>query len=198
MPKKENIKFAAYLQFLPDFKEERVQKFTTLVLTLVALSFFGIFAINPTISTIVKLQKELADNNFVDQKLQQKISNLTTLQQKYTALQNDMPFILAAIPKTTQIPLLAAQIQSVAKNSNTDIQNFQTFQVEVENPTSKKTYSSFSFSLSAEGNYDNLSNFLQNISSMQRIVSIDILSLIKKTGGGGLLLTLKGRAFFNQ
>ena len=72
-----------YFQMLPDFKEERTRKFTTLVFTLLALSFFGLFAISPTLSTIANLNKQLSDNEFVDSQLQNKINNLYTLQQDY-------------------------------------------------------------------------------------------------------------------
>lgn len=190
-----NIAKNKYFQLLPDFGQERLAKFTTLVLTLIALSFFGIFAINPTLSTIAKLGKELEDNKFVDQKLTQKINNLNSLQKKYQNLQTDLPVILSSVPKGPEVPLLAAQIQAVAKNSNTSIDNLQTFQVEIPTGPSQK-YFSYSFALSASGGYNDLNNFLLNLSNMQRIVSLDILSLTKKSGVNSLQLTLRGRAYF--
>lgn len=185
------------LPFVPNFKEERTQKFTTIVLTVLTLSFFGIFAINPTISTIVKLRKELEDNKFVDNKLTEKINNLSSLQKKYNSLQNDMPFILAAIPQSSEVPLLAAQIQAVAKNTNVIIENFQTFEVEIQKKTSPRNYSSFSFALSLDGSYNDLYNFLKSLSNMQRVVSIDLISLTKKTTSSSLQLSIKGKAFFS-
>ncbi len=183
---------------LPDFKEERTQKFTTLVLTLVALSLFGLLAINPTLSTIAKLKKQVSDNNFVDQKLQQKINALTALSQKYTSLQNDLPIITAAIPKNPEIPLLVAQIQATSKNSNVSLNSLQTFQVEIEKPKIQKKFSSFSFAFSADGSYNDLLKFVSLVSNMERVVSVDILSLTKRTGSNLLELTFKGKAFFNQ
>ncbi len=185
------------LPFVPDFKEERTQKFTTILLTVFTLSFFGIFAINPTISTIVKLRKELEDNKLVDSKLTEKIQNISTLQKEYTTLQNDMPFILAAIPQNHEIPLLVAQVQAVAKNSNVLIENFQTFEVEIQKKALPRNYSSFSFALSAEGSYNDLYKFLNSLSNMQRVVSLELLSLTKKSGSDLLQLSIKGRAFFN-
>lgn len=185
------------LPFVPDFKEERTQKFTTILLTILTLSFFGIFAINPTISTIVKLRKELEDNKFVDNKLTEKIQNISTLQKKYTILQNDIPLILAAIPQSPEVPLLAAQVQGVAKNSNVLIQNFQTFEVEIQEKSLPRNYSSFSFALSVDGSYNDLYKFLSSLSNMQRVVSLELLSLTKKSGSNLLQLSVKGRAFFN-
>lgn len=184
------------LPFVPDFKEERTQKFTTIVLTVMTLSFFGIFAINPTISTILRLQRELEDNKLVDTKLAQKIQNISTLQKKYTFLQSDLPIILSAIPQKAEVPLFAAQIQGVAKNSNVAIENFQTFEVEVE--ASARKYSSFSFALSVSGSYNDLYKFLTTLANMQRVVAIDLLSLTKKTGSSQLEFAIKGKTFFSQ
>jgi len=187
------------LPFMPDFKEERTQKFTTIILTVITLAFFGLFAINPTISTILKLRRELEDNKLVDTKLTQKIQNISTLQKKYAALQSDLPVILSAIPQTSEIPLIAAQIQAVARNSNVFIENFQTFEVEVQKESKPGSYSSFAFALSANGSYNDLYKFVSSLSNMQRVISVELLSLTKKTGSSKFsLLSIKGKAFFSQ
>lgn len=183
--------------FLSNLKGERTQKFTTIVLTVIALAIFGIFAINPTISTIAMLRKELDDNTLVDNKLTEKINNLSTLQKKYNGMQKDLPLILSAVPKGAEVPLLAAQIQSIAKETNVSIENFQSFQVEVGNTPSPRKYSSFSFTVSAVGTYNDLYNFLKTLSNMQRVVSLDLLSLTKKTAVNQVDLSVKGEAYFN-
>jgi len=193
--KKQRIK---YLQFLPDFKQEKAQKFTTLILTFFALSFFGLFAINPTLSTIVELNKQLEDNRLIDEKLSQKISNITTLQQEYTTLQSDLPIIFSSIPKSPEVPLFVAQIQAVAINSNTTIETLQTFPVDINKNPVQRQFSSYSFAITADGNYNDLSNFLSGLSSMLRIVEIDIISLTRKSGvSNSLQLNLKGKTFFS-
>lgn len=183
---------------LINLKEERTQKFTTLILSLAALSILGLFAINPTISTIVKLQKEIEDSNFVDRKLIDKINNLSKLQQDYELLKTDLPIIFAAVPQNPEIPLLVAQVQAAASNANTTLINVQTFQVELEKPRIPKKFSSYSFSLTADGSYENLLKFLSSLTNMERVVGADIISVTRKAGGTNLQLTFKGRAFFNK
>lgn len=189
-----------YRQYIPDLKQEKTQKFTTLALTFLALSFFGIFAINPTISTIVRLRKEISDSQFTEAQLKQKILNLSSLSSQYTQIQQDLPVILSGVPQSPQIPLLAAQIQSLARDSNIKLDSLQTFQVEAAQPSSVgKKYSSFSFSLSSEGSYNQLVNFMQSLISMQRVVSIDTIALNKKQDQSGIIqLSLKGTAFFKK
>lgn len=185
------------LKFLPDFKAEKTQKLTTLILTFTALSIFGLIAINPTISTIVELNKELEDSNNVNSKLTEKINNLTSLSQSYNDLQKNLPLILSSIPKSPEVPLFAALVQGAVKDSNTILDSLQTYEVET-NAKPLGSISSFSFALVAEGSYNDLSNFLGKLSRMQRIVEIDDLSLTRKTAGDILQLTVKGKTFFTQ
>jgi Tfp pilus assembly protein PilO len=195
-----NLQKKKFFEMMPDFKEERMQKFTTLVFTITALSFFGLFAISPTLSTIANLNKQLSDNKFVDQQLQDKINNLYLLQQKYSQLTPDLPYVLDSFPKNPQIPLLVAQIQSLAQSSNIAITSLQTFEVQVPNTSNDaQKFYAFTFTLSASGSYGDLSTFVNSMIKMQRIVSINILSLTRNAGEGPpTQLNFKGTAYFKQ
>jgi len=195
-----NLQKKKFFEMLPDFKEERMRKFTTLVFTITALSFFGIFAISPTLSTIANLNKQVSDNKFVDQQLQDKIKNLYLLQQKYDQLTPDLPYVLDSFPKNPQVPLLVAQLQSLAQSSNIVIDSLRTFEVEVPNSSvSTKKYYAFSFNISASGSYESLTKFVDSMVKMQRIVSINSLSLNRNQGDGPpTQLNFKGTAYFKQ
>jgi len=184
-----------YFQLMPDLKEERVQKFTTLILTLVALSFFGLFAISPTLSTIARLQKELEDNKFIDQQLKTKINSLSTLQAKYLEIESDLPVIFSAVPKNPEAPLLTAQVHAVAKESGIEPASFQVYQVATDSKgTGPQEYTSFLFGISASGNFDSIKRFLSSIVNIDRVIAIDSLS-ISKVEGDNLKLNFKGEAY---
>lgn len=194
-------KYAKYIELLPDFKKEKTQKFTTIILTLSASIILGIFAVSPTLSTIVSLQKQLDDDKFVEQKLQEKINNLSILQQKYASLQNDLPLVFNAIPKSSQIPLLVAQLQGLASETNVKIVNFQTFPIGVSDSViSSKRFSSFDYSISLSGDYQSLINFLDKISKFQRIITVNNISLAKSVGASTsfLQLSVKGSGYFKK
>ncbi len=195
-----NLQKKKFFESLPNFKEERMQRFTTLVFTIIALSFFGLFAINPTLSTIGNLNKQLSDNKLVDQQLQNKINNLYLLQQKYSQLTPDLPYVLDSFPKNPQAPLLVAQLQSLAQSSNIAITSLQTFEVEIPNSSvTTKRYYAFTFNVTANGSYDNLSKFINSAINMQRIVSINILTLSRGAGDSPQTqLNFKGTAYFKQ
>lgn len=189
-----------YLELLPDFSQERTERFTSVILTLIALSVFGLFAINPTLSTIAKLQKEITDSEAISQKLEEKIAALASLQQAYNRLENDIPQVLESLPNSPFVPLLIGQIQSVAKDSNTHVSQIQNSEVELfkEGEPAKKYYF-YSFSITADGTYKNILRFMENITNIQRIVSIDTVSINKLGEASGVLqFNLQGIAYYKK
>ena len=196
----EKVKGNKYFELLPDLKKEKTKNYSIIIFSLISLSFFGIFAINPTLSTIAKLKKELSDTKFVDEQLSKKIANLSSLQEKYNIVEKDIPIVLAAIPNNPQIPLLRGQIQAVSRQTGVEIINLQSFEVDVPGShNDQKKYSSFSFSTSVRGNYENLTNFISTLSSMERVISLDTLSINRKGNQPGILeLSIKGTAYFKE
>lgn len=192
-----------YLQTVPYLKKERTQKFVSLVLTLLALSFFGFFAISPTISTILKLQKELADKQFVFKKLEIKIRDLSDLKNQYTILNQrlELPIVTNAIPTIPDAHILFAQVQQVAKENNVSISKIESDEIDVipsEQP--KENYGSYTFSILGAGSYDNIYAFLSKITNMQRIVDTEIFSMNNSLNPDSNLLefNIKAKAFFKD
>ena len=194
-------KYTKYLELMPDFKQEKTQKFTTIALTIVASIILIIFAVNPTLSTISNLQKQLSDDKFVEQKLEDKINDLSILQDKYTQVQPDIPVVLDAIPKNADVVNLVALVQSVANKTNLNLTGFQTFQVQTT-PGSilGKKYSSFDFSVSATGDYQGMVSFMNVLVNVQRILTINNVSITKKTNldTSTLELTIRGSAYYKE
>lgn len=187
---------------LPYLTPEKSQKFFGLVLTLCALSFFGFFAIKPTISTILKLRKELSDNQFVLKQLETKIKNLTGLRKQYFNLQNDLPIVNNAITIQPDAPILFAQIQSIAQTSNIAIKKLQNFEVEIikDGKSTSKNYYSYNFTVAGSGSFENISKFIQTLTDMERVVNIDTFSIndITDQNRQSLEFDIQGTAFFKD
>jgi Tfp pilus assembly protein PilO len=189
-----------YFENVIDLKNKRTVQFTYLVLTIIALIFFGLFAINPTLTTIAKLERELDDNQFVDDQLGRKIQNLSSLQASFVTIQDDLPAIDASIPKNPQAPILIAQIQSVAKDENITLLSTQVFPVELDqNATKNKSHGTFSFIILGEGSNQSISAFVDRISKVQRVISLDQITLTKKADSSELLqISIRGSAYFKK
>ncbi len=126
-----NLKKSKYYNLIPILKEKKIQTFYSLVLTLIAISICIYFAINPTVSTIVQLTKQLEDSKLIEQKLSEKISNLQTLQQKYNLIQQDLPLLYEALPETPKVPPFQGQILAIAQRTTATLSQLQTSEVEL-------------------------------------------------------------------
>lgn len=198
-PFKLNIKESYLEGILPRFREDRVKAFLTLATTLIAISIFGLFAINPTLTTIAQLKKQLQDSQFVDQKLVQKIANLSALQQSYVQLQNNLPVIMSAIPISPQIPPFAAQIQSIAQSTHFQLDKIQTLPVEITPDAPINGFLTFGFLLSGQGSNIAVTNFISLLQSYDRLVTLDQFSILRSTDNPNLfLLSIKGKTYFKK
>lgn len=187
-----NLPSYKHLLKIQDFSEEKNRAFTEIVLTFLALSFFGFFAINPTLSTITQLKKQLADAQFVSNKLSEKITNLSLLGKEYDGLSKELPFVFSAIPQKPTVPLLTGQLRMLAKDSNLSLQKIQVYQVEL---TGKN--SSYVFSLEASGTYEDISKFLSSFVNFERLVTIETFTISKGAKENqSLRLSLRAKAYF--
>lgn len=190
-------KYREYLKLLPHGQQEGVKNFVTLLLTFAALIFFSIFAINPTLSTIIDLKKQLKDSKFVADQLDKKIKALTTLHEEHNTLTAQLPYIYDAIPQDPSVFPLAGQIQALAKQSGVTISELRVFEVQITGKTQSTLKNpSFTFALQASGSYDKLLTFASSLTKFNRIITTESIALKKDIRNDQLTLELRGRAYF--
>ncbi len=180
-------------RIIPKFGEERVGKFTTLAFTLVACAGFGLFAINPTLSTIAELQKQLSDEQTVSQQLDTKIASIFSLQKAYPTIQTSLPLALQAIPDSPDTLGVAGLLQGLAKRDNISLTYLQIFPVEFSQSQNDKPLS-FVFSMNVEGTYPSTILFMKDMTNLSRVITIDSLSFSSQPKGN-FRATIKGRAY---
>lgn len=201
-----NIKYEKYYKdILPYLKKDRNQQYLGIILTFTATIFFALFAINPTLSTIAKLRKEVMDSKLVDQKLSEKINNLSLLSSAYQDIKDDIPFVIDAIPTRPEAPTLVAQIQSIAQNSEVSISGLSISPVSLVAEESTNS-SAFTFEFSAKADFEKINKFISDLVDMQRIVFIDRISISrpspesesKSKSDNNLDTNIKGSVYFKK
>lgn len=191
-------KYLSYIQALPDTRKEQVRTYATVILTIFAFSFFGIFAIGPTLSTIANLQKQLEDNTFINEQLDTKLVSLSSLQQNFNTLSPQLPILLAAIPETPRVPHLVGQIQSLAVESGVTVMQIKSSDVQIASATpAKNETSSFQIAIDVTGSYAQLLSFYSSLVNFDRIVSFDTITINRTRDGTDILrLSIKANAYF--
>lgn len=187
-----------FLSIIPTLKEERTQKFTTLALSFITIAFFGLFAISPTLGTITDLQKQLDDSKFVDDSLQKKIANLTTLQTQYTQVASDLPVVYAAVPQTPSIDSFVGQIHSIAALDSVQLNRVQTLPIDLSPGVLQKAkFLAYAFSIEGQGDLPSLEKFMTSLATFNRLLVFDSIDYTR-VGKVDLTfrMTIRGMTFF--
>lgn len=171
-----------------------------LVLTIIAITFFALFAIRPTLLTMAELIKQIDDRKVIDQKLSQKIAALSTAQAELASKQTDALVLDSSVPSTPRFPELLKQIERAASENSVVIGTLVTQTVPVERDVKTVTtldLQSIPLTLTVSGSFEGLIGMLATLGNMQRILAIDRIDILPPVEDEALLLnlTISVRAF---
>jgi len=175
--------------------KQKVVAYIYIILSLLSLSFFGLFAIGPTLSTISALNKEYADEQNVLRELQEKNSNLRSLNAQYLQIQSNLSLVTNAIPDSPNVSQLTRQVEVLATKNNLVLQKLDTGLLELYPAKNSNTsIFSFMFSTTVRGSEKDINNFIAEIISIDRIIGIERLSTGRQQDDFTAAIT--GKAFF--
>ena len=162
------------------YKKPAAQVSTALILTVFAIIFFAAFAIRPTLATIVELNKKIEDQKEVVEKLEKKATALATAQSEYLLIEDKIPLVEAAIPKTHSLDTLLKQIEGIAASINVPINSIQVDEIVFpeEAPNIKKDGAvvSLPLSITLSSQYGDIKEFMNLLSKIKRLVTIESVS----------------------
>jgi len=176
--------------------KEKIITYLYVIFSLMAVTLFGMFAIQPTLATISELHKEKDDGEFTLKQLKTKNQALQRLGSEYQKVEPGLNKIYAAIPTTPKIPELVRKIEMISNRNNLSIQNLTTGAIELY-PTTRSGTQLFSYTLSitAIGTETSINTFIQELINLDRMISIERLNT--GTAENDLFsTTITGRAYF--
>ncbi len=195
LPKKTYLN---YIKSFPVTQSEQVRSYTTIILTLLAIIGFSVFAISPTINTILELRRQLEDNRYVNTALEEKITALGSLQAEYTGMGSTLEVIETALPTKPNVPDLFARLQTLATRYQVTLITLDSEEVELTKTAQGKEPSSFVFLITAQGAYDNIFSFSEALTDFNRVVSIDGITFTRKVGENQTVeAIIRARAYFH-
>jgi len=180
------------------YQTKKARTYVGIILSILTVTFFVIFAIKPTLVTIAQLIKQTKDQKLVVGELEKKITSLSQAQNEYLAVESDLYLVDEALPQEPKVPLLIKQLETLAYQSDVNIGRLRINEVDLKKTGSAKTEKQpLSFSFAAFGNYSNLKAFLSSLSSLRRIILVESFSFQKGiVEKSGLSLNLAAKAWF--
>ncbi len=213
--KNEYERYKKYYQSL----DETIQKpknriYTATVFSFLAVSLFGWYAIRPTAQTILYLRREIADNQMVNQRMEEKISALVEAQSAYQTVQPQLPLVNQALPRDPDVIALVGQLRNLAMSSGASLSGITVPTVSLTGEDATRSGSGasrastivkaaklndFPVTVMLDGSFPTVQSFLQGITSMRRIITIDTFSIAPSREAGAtnmLQLTLKLKGYY--
>lgn len=176
--------------------KQRVTAYLYIIFSLFALSFFGIFAIGPTITTISNLNKQLEEDKSALKQLQDKNAALKSLSAQYLEIEPQLELIENAIPQSSKVADISRQLELLTVKHNLIVQKLDSGLMELY--PAKNTNSpifSFLFSVGVSGTEQDINAFIGDLISMGRIIGIEKLTTGKQQNNQ-FSASITGRAFF--
>ena len=194
-----------YFEFLPNLAKKPATKISLeLLLFLAMIVFFSLFAIKPTINTIISLVAEIKNKQKINQQLEQKIIALEQAQINVTNAQALIPYLNKALPEEASFERLERELEFLAARNKVILYDarFDKFalvdQAAKEATTSSQVEIPFNFALTVAGSFQMLKNFLADLGNLDRLVIIDKVAFSKQSQvpGAALQFEMNGKAFF--
>ena len=189
-------------------KRQDIKMFLEILLTLTTISFFTVFALRPTLVTIIALVKEIKAKEETVAKMDTKIQNLREAQAIFTKEQARINLLNEAVPDQPSPETFIRQIEGLAAKHAVNILGATIGEVTLLGPEKLRKSSfeeealpegagSLSFSLSVTGNYQALVNFLTELEALRRPIKIDSTNISSSTNQDGqeqIIFVITGRA----
>lgn len=178
-----------FLNIVTLYKKRRdLRAFFELILSLTTIIIFTVFALKPTVLTIVSLYNQINDKRDTLNLLNQKISALQKANNIFSQNQNFIPNIDAAIFTNAEPDTISRQILGLAEKNGVSLLGISIGQLMIigKDVTPKSTSvvkplpesaQSMPVSMSIKGNYPSLLAFIKDVENLRIPVMIDSLTI---------------------
>lgn len=155
-----------------------LKKYLELIFSMFTIGLFAVFAIKPTVITIIDLQKQIKEREETVISLNQKVRDLQTANTVLQSERNRLPIILQSVPDRANPETLVRQIEALALQNSLTMTSFSLTDA-VLIGTSKKpdTSDELPFTVTVTGSYQNLLSFTKSMQNLRRPVQIDSFAI---------------------
>lgn len=187
-----------YKRLSPLITNKKTASYFTLTLTFLSLSFFGLFAIRPTLLTVTSLYRSVADLRKLNSDYEQKIGDIIRAQAEYEKILADIPAINGALPQNPSLGLVTRTLEKFAQREGVAITQLQIDTIPVSTPSSSNKVSSFGFRMIGTGDYPTVTSFLSHLLNWRRIITLYSFDIAPEgsTSSGILRLTLRATTYY--
>lgn len=200
-----------FLNILDLYKTKpNLKIYLEIILSLTTIIVFSLFAIRPTVLTIIELNNEINNKRSLINTLKQKTNNLTRASTLLQSQSSNLNLINEAIPSNANLDIAINQIEKLASNHQLQILNIASTDLILSGESKKKAKASdvkamagdaseLNLALSVSGSYENLLAFMVSLENLRRPLKIDSFTINSTNSANDdklIVLTITGRLPF--
>lgn len=196
-----NPRFRRYLSYVdPVISDPLVRGYFSFVASLVLATFLIIFALSPTINTILGLRKKIDDQNQALVALDNKTNALVAAAQSYHEVEDYIPLLNRALPSETEPTQIITTITSLASASAVTVASLQFQSIPLGDslvPVKEDSDPSvLNFSLSTNGEKANVEDFLNKLENALRYIRVGSMAIGTDTKTGVTSVDITGLGYY--
>lgn len=166
---------------LMDFYQKPVARVSIeLILSVLVVIFFALFAIRPTLITMAELVKEIEDKRELSKQMNLKLASLATAQEQYRLYQSQFYLLEEAIPRRLDLVKSLKKIEKLAGEGQLVIEMMSLSEIpiviEEESLTNDfKDYQREFVKINVEviGSYLQIREFVEKIMNIRQVIIVD-------------------------
>ncbi len=196
-----NPKYSRYFTYIrPITKNKYIRTYSSLIFSLIAIIIFTLYALKPTIQTILSLNKSIDEQTQTLKQIKSKINNLTVGRSNFENLDSSTKQKIAElVPNNPSIPSLINQLNISATIAEATLSGIQFETIELDNnakPLNKNAeLKEITFTVTAQGEYAQLVAFLEELKRINRIIDFNHITF-NKPQDGALFLSINAKAYY--
>ena len=174
------------LEYLKKRREDqKFLKSTEIAFTFTAISFFLIFAIKPTATTISALVGDIKSKQILVKEMHSKINNVVIAQDNFSKVQEKYRVVESGLPDSQRYYYTANQLRLSAQLSQINLDKLS-FNVEKDSENLKKdkpinsNLKSYSVSVNQNSDFTSIINFITKLQDSRRLLDLHPLNLAVK------------------
>lgn len=190
------------------YRMPAVQTSLTLVLSLFVMAIFIVFALRPTMISIVTLKKTITESESTLAKLKTKITNLQKASSQLDSIKFFLPTLNTSVPNTSamyapltaSIEVIATQNQVLVEGESVGSTLLFSRVLSPFTPNKSQSVITLPLTIKVSGAYPNAMNFLKDLLSMERLIMVESITITKEAGSNkstqAVAINITGNAYY--
>jgi Tfp pilus assembly protein PilO len=156
-----------------------LRAFLEVILSIITVVIFLLFALKPTALTIIGLLQEIKEKQTTVVNLTQKISDLKTAHETFTKNQDAIEDIEISVSNLPKPDIIVQQIERIAIKNSVEILGVSIGQITLigEPLKNDSTDNNMPISINIKGSYSNLLSFMKDVENLKIATKIDGINM---------------------